>query len=101
MKNAYPILNKALAAKAFAEHTMKDEPEAAEYDPRAQKILRKAVDAERERLKDFRPAPATTEHGKALQREFGGSKAYIDAIVEHGASKRLNKYKPGKNVKPS
>jgi hypothetical protein len=100
MENAYPVLNRALAAKAFSEHAMEDQPEPAEYGPRATKILRKAVDAERERLKDFQRTPATTEQGKAIQREMG-SKVYIDAIVEHVASKRLNKYKPGRNIKPS
>jgi len=36
----------------------------------------------------FRPTPATTEHGKEIQRELGGSGAYVDAIVEQVASKR-------------
>ena len=63
--------------------------------------LRGAVDAERKRLRDFQRTSATTEHGKNIQRELGGWAACIDAIVEQAASKRLKRYKPAKNIKPS
>jgi hypothetical protein len=40
-------------------------------------------------------------HGKPLQRELGGSGAYVDAIVEQVASKRLRRCEPGKKSKPN
>jgi hypothetical protein len=57
-------------------------------------MLRKAVEAERDRLKSFQLTSATTERGKELQRELGGSGAYVDAIVEQVASKRLRRIEP-------
>ena len=95
------MLNKTLEDEAFAAHAMEDPTESMEYGSEATEVLRGAVDAERERLRDFQRSPATTEHGKNIQRELGGSGAYIDAIVEQAASKRLKRYKPAKNVKPS
>jgi hypothetical protein len=59
------------------------------------------VETERKRLETFQRTPATTEQGKGIQRELGGSAAYIDAIVEQVASERLNRYKPGKKNKPN
>jgi hypothetical protein len=45
-------------------------------------MLRNAVEAERDRLKSFQRTSATTERGIEVQRELGGSGAYVDAIVE-------------------
>jgi hypothetical protein len=59
------------------------------------------VETERDRLKDFQRTSATTERGKELQRELGGSGAYVDAIVEQVASKRLRRCEPGKKSKPN
>lgn len=101
LETAYPVLKEALGAEAFPEHTIEEQRELVEYAPRAKKALRKAEKTERERLKDLDGASARTEGGEAIQREVGGSGVYIDAIVEHVASKRLSKYKPDKNVKPS
>ncbi len=63
-------------------------------------MIREAVEAERGRLRPFERSVATTEQGKDLQREMGGSRAYIDAVVEQAAAKRLRRYTPAKNVKP-
>jgi hypothetical protein len=101
MERAYPVLNKALDAETFAEHAMEDQGETLRYGSEAKEVLRNAVDTERERLRDFQRTSATTEQGKGLQRELGGSGTYIDAIVEQAASERLKRYRPGKNVKPS
>src|ERR1700730_12681523 len=101
MERAYPVLSKALEDETFAEHAMEDQVEPLRYGSEATEVLRKAVEAERERLKDFQRTPATTEQGKGLQRELGGSRAYIDAIVKQAASKRLKRYKLARNVKPS
>ena len=75
------------------------EPE--QQRPAAKKILFDAVSAERDRLKSLELIPAATEQGKALQRELGGSAAYVDALVDQVTSKHLKKYKPGDSVKPS
>jgi len=101
MERAYPVLSKALEDQAFAEHALEDQSEAVEYGSETTEVLRGAVDAERKRLRDFQRTSAATEHGKTIQRELGGSGAYIDAIVEQAASKRLKRYKPAKNIKPS
>jgi hypothetical protein len=91
----------SLASKTFAEQAMEVPTEPVEYGPRAKQILREAVETERQRLKNFEPAPASTEHSKSIQRELGGSGAYINAIVEEVASKRLKQFKPDRRVKPS
>jgi hypothetical protein len=101
MERAYPMLNEALADETFAEHPMEDQGEPLEYGPEPVRVIRKAVDAERRRMKDFQRSSATTEQGKGLQREVGGSRAYIDAIVEQAAARRLRRYKPARNVRPS
>jgi len=101
MDKAYPLLSEALADEMFAEHQMEDQDEPLEYGPEAARVIRKAVDAERGRAKDFQRTLATTEQGKALQRELGGSRVYIDAIVEQAATKRLRRYRPAGNAKPS
>src|SRR5437870_7056249 len=46
--------------------------------------------------KAFQCASATTERGKELQRELGGSGAYVDTVVEHVASKHLRRHETGK-----
>jgi hypothetical protein len=101
MERAYPVLSKALEDETFAEHPMEDQVEPPRYASEAAEALRQAVEAERERLRDFQRTSATTEQGKGLQRELGGSGTYIDAIVAQAASKRLKRYKPARNVKPS
>lgn len=102
MERAYPVLSKALEDETFAEHALVEDPsESLTYGSDAAEVLRGAVDAERKRLRGFQRTSASTEHGKKIQRELGGSGAYIDAIVEQAASKRLKRYKPGKNIKPS
>jgi len=105
MERAYPllneVLNEALARETFAEHPMEDPGEPLRYGPEDTSMIRKAVEAERGRLRDFERSVATTEQGKSLQRELGGSRAYIDAIVEQVATKRLRRYTPARNVKPS
>lgn len=101
LAKGYPVLDKALQDDAFVEHAIEAQTEPQEYGSAAAKILRKAVEAERKRLKAFRRSPATTEHGKAIQRELGGSGAYVDAIVEQVASETLRQYKPAKKTKPN
>jgi hypothetical protein len=101
VERAYLLLGEALADEMFAEHPMEDQGERLEYGPEAARVIRKAVDAERGRVTDFQRTLATTEQGKALQRELGGSRTYIDAIVEQAAAKRLRRYKPAGNAKPS
>jgi hypothetical protein len=100
LARGYPLLKKALEGETFAEHAIEQQAEPQEYDSAATKILRKAVQAERKRLASFRRTSATTERGKEIQQELGGSGAYVDAIVEHVASKRLRRYKSGK-TKPN
>jgi hypothetical protein len=101
MERAYPVLSKALEAETFTEHGMEDQSEPPTYGPEAAEILRKAVAAERSRLRDSPRTAATTELGKGIQRELGASGAYVDAMVEQAASRRLKRYTPGKNFKPS
>jgi hypothetical protein len=101
MERAYPVLSKVLQNEMFAEHPIEEGDEPLKYGADAAKTLREAIDAERERLRDFQRTPATTEQGKDLERELGGSSVYIDAIVARVASKSLKRYKPGKNVRPS
>ncbi len=101
MERAYPVLSKALEDQAFAEHVLEEQSESVKSGSDARKVLRGAVDEEREGLRDFHRTSATTEHGKNIQRELGGSGAYIDAIVGQAASTRLKRYKPAKNIKPS
>lgn len=101
VERAYPVLSKALEAETFAEHAMEAQSEPVNYGPEATEVVRQAVDAERKRLRDVQRTSATTEQGKGIQREMGGSGAYIDAIVEQAASNRLKQYKPRRNVKPS
>jgi hypothetical protein len=76
---------------------MEDQGEPLEYGPEPMRVIRKAVDAERRRMKDFQRSSATTEQGKGLQHELGGSRSYIDAIVEQAAAGRLRRYKPARN----
>jgi hypothetical protein len=101
MERAYPVLSTVLQDDMFAEHAIEAGDEPLKYGADAARILRKAIEAERDRLSDFQRTPATTEQGKALEGELGGSGLYIDAIVERVASKTLGRYKPGKNVRPS
>ena len=101
MERAYPVLSKALEAETFAEHEMAEQSESPTYGPEATEVLHKAVAAERGRLRDSPRTSATTELGKGIQRELGASGAYVDAMVERAASKRLKRYTPGKNFKPS
>jgi hypothetical protein len=101
LARAYPVLNKTLEGEAFTEHAIEQQAEPQEYDSTATKVLRKAVQAERKRLASFRRTSATTERGKEIQRELGGSGAYVDAIVEHVASKSLRRYKAGTKTKPN
>ena len=93
MESAYPVLSKALEGETFAEHALVEDPsESLTYGSDAAEVLRVAVDAERKRLRGFQRTSASTEHGKKIQGELGGSGAYIDAIVEQAASKRLKRY---------
>jgi hypothetical protein len=101
LTRAYPRLSKALEGDNFGEYAIVDEGEALNYGSEAAEVLREAVEAERERLRDFQRTEATTERGKDIQCQLGGSGAYIDAIVNKATSRRLKRYKPGKNVKPS
>jgi hypothetical protein len=101
LEKSYPVLNKVLEGEAFAEHAIESEAGPQQYDAAATEILRKAVEAERERLTNFQRTPATTERGKDLQHQLGGSGAYVDALVEHAASERLQRYKPRKKSKPN
>lgn len=101
LTRAYPLLSKALEGENFYEHAIIDEGESPNYGSDAAEVVRAAVEAERERLRDFQRKEATTERGKDIQRQLGGSGVYIDAIVNKAASRRLKRYKPGENVKPS
>jgi hypothetical protein len=95
------VLSKALENEAFDEHSIESAADPQQFDSAAVGILRKTVESERERLKDFQRTPATTEQGKDLQRQLGGSGAYVDAIVEQAASEHLRRYKPRKKSKPN
>lgn len=95
MERAYPLLNEALAQETFAEHPMEDPGEILTCGSEETIVIRKAVDAEHGRLKDIERSVATTELGKmllaryrnhkSLQREIGGSRVYIDPIVQRAA----------------
>jgi hypothetical protein len=95
------VLSKTLESEAFAEHVIEGGADPQKYGSTATEILLKAVEAERDRLRDFQRTSATTERGKELQRELGGSGAYVDAIVEQVTSKRLRRCEPGKKSKPN
>ena len=97
LARGYPLLSKTLESEAFAEHAIEGAADPQKYGSAATEILRKAVETERDRLKDFQRTSATTERGKELQRKLGGSGAYVDAIVEQVASKRLRRCEPGKS----
>jgi hypothetical protein len=101
LERAYPVLNKTLESESFADHAIAGEDDRQEYGPAERDVLRSAVETERKRLAAFRPTPATTEHGKEIQRELGGSGAYVDAIVKQAASKRLRRFEPSKKSKPN
>lgn len=101
LERGYPVLSKALENEAFDEHSIESAADPQQFGSAAVGILRNAVETERERLKDFRHTPATTEQGKDLQRQLGGSGAYVDAIVEQAASQHLRRYKPKKKSKPN
>jgi hypothetical protein len=101
MERAYPVLSEALLNQALADEPVEDHSEALSLEAEVQATVRKAVDEERNRLKDFRRTEAATEAGKGLQGAIGGSGAYIDAIVHQAAGQRLKRFKPAKNVKPS
>lgn len=101
LERGYPVLSKTLESEAFAEHVIEGGADPQKYGSAETEMLRKAVEAERDRLKSFQRTPATTERGKELQRELGGSGAYVDAIVEQVDSKRLRRCEPGKKSKPN
>ncbi len=93
------MLSKTLETEAFAEHVIEGGADPQEYGSAATEVLRKAVEVERNRLKDFQRTSASTERGKDLQRQLGGSGAYVDAVLEEAASKRLRRCEPGKKSK--
>ena len=101
LERGYPVLSKTLEREAFAEHVIEGGADRKKYGSAETEMLRKAVEAERDRLKSSQRTSATTERGKELQRELGGSGAYVDAIVEQAASKRLRRCEPGKKSKPN
>jgi hypothetical protein len=101
LKRAYPLLSKTLEGEDFSKHAIVEAGESLNYGSEAAEVLREAVEAERERLRDFQRMEATTERGKDIQRQLGGSGVYIDAMVNKAASRRLKRYKPAQNVKPS
>jgi hypothetical protein len=101
MDRAYPVLGKVLQDETFADHTMEDCGESLNCGAEAREALRKAVDIERNRLKEFQRTSAATEVGKGVQGAIGGSGAYIDALVQQVAGQRLKRFKPARNVKPS
>ncbi len=101
MERAYPVLGKVLQNEAFADHSMEDCGESLDCGADPREDLRKAVDIERNRLKESQRTSAATEAGKAVQGVIGGSGAYIDAVVQQVAGQRLKRFKPAKNVKPS
>ena len=78
LERGYPVLSKTLESEAFAEHVIEGGADPQKYGSAATEILRKAVEAERDRLKSFQRTSATTERGKELQRELGGSGAYVE-----------------------
>lgn len=97
MERGYPVLNRTLEADTFAARALiESAPASQQYDGPAAEILRNAVESERKRLQDFRATPATTERGKDLQRQLGGSGAYVDAIVKQAASEILREHQPNK-----
>jgi hypothetical protein len=79
LERGYPMLDKALEGEAFTEHAIESAADPQPYDSAATEILRNAVKAERGRLKDFQRTSATTERGKDLQRQVGGSGAHAAA----------------------
>jgi hypothetical protein len=101
LERGYPVLKKTLESEAFTEHAIEGAADPQKYGSAATEILGKAVETERDRLKEFQRTAANTERGKELQRELGGSGAYVDAIVEQVTSKRLRRYEPGKKSKPN
>jgi hypothetical protein len=101
MERAYPVLGKLLQDETFADHPMEDCSESLNCGPEAREALRKAVDIERNRLKEFQRTSAATEAGKGVQDAIGGSGAYIDALVQQVAGRRLKRFKPARNTKPS
>jgi|HubBroStandDraft_1064217.scaffolds.fasta_scaffold05785_4 hypothetical protein len=88
--DSYPSLNAALKSGELDDHNIVDDARGIdEYSASAKETLAKAVQAERERFKSFEPSPASTEIGKALQGQLGGSGHYVDALVEMVAEERL------------
>jgi hypothetical protein len=85
LERGYPILSKTLESEAFAEHVIEGGADHQKYGSAETELIRKAVEAERDRLKSFQRTSATTESGKELQRGLGGSGTYIDATVEQVA----------------
>ena len=65
----YPLLTKTLEGENFSEHAIVDEGESLNYGSEAAGVLHEAVEAERERLREFQRTEATTERGKDIQRQ--------------------------------
>lgn len=101
MERAYPVLSEAMKGQAMADHPVEDRGDALNFEPEALATVRKAVEEERNRLRDFQRSDAATEVGKGIQGAIGGSGAYIDAIVQQAAAQELKRFKPQKTVKPS
>ena len=92
LERAYPLLSKALGEEEFSEHAITEGGEPLEYGPEGAEVLGKAVAGERNRLMNFQRTAAATERGKEVQRDIGGSGAYIDALVRQAAANRLRQY---------
>jgi hypothetical protein len=102
LENGYPSLNAALQSGIVAEHDVVDDARGVDdYGASAKEALSKAVQAEKERFKSFEPSRASTELGKAVQAQLGGSGHYVDALLERVAEKFLLEEDDDRERKPS
>jgi hypothetical protein len=66
LERGYPLLSKTLEGEAFAEHAIEGAADPQKYGSAATEILRKAVETERDRLKDFQRTSATQNAAKSF-----------------------------------
>lgn len=84
-RNAYPILDKA-QRKAPRD-------ERGNLTPEGQAMIKKAVRAERNRVKSKRVKAPSTEAGKALKAEADMPTVIVDRIIRDSATRILKDYK--------
>jgi hypothetical protein len=95
IETCHPNLERALAAAEF-DDTGED------YSQNGYRQIREAVELERTRLQDSRPAPKKADAGigREIQKQTDAPSVLVNRIVREAASKRL-KTKEGEGKRPN